>query len=166
MSYGILIDSAAIAGITLNGVDSSVLDFLNNPHMVGFSVLPVFIVPIEKDNIAGSGFVVSILPKPTLLEPVRALHTACKFRDNAGVDISALVSTPRNKAGAPFYTGVEAVPRPVRYTAHIADLRKSDRNDCSVLGVDTVKNGAPHTAVFFGKKLGKLFPLVVIVVLY
>ena len=61
---------------------------------------------------------------------------------------------------APFHTGVKAVPRPIGVAAHIADLRKSDRNDFSVLGVDTVKNDAPHTAVFFGKKLGKLFSLV------
>ena len=37
--YGIVILSAAIAGIALYGVNCAVLDFLNDTHMVGFSVL-------------------------------------------------------------------------------------------------------------------------------
>ena len=92
--YGIVIFSAAIAGISLHGVDSSVLYFLNDTHMVGFSVLPVFIVPIKKDNITGSGFVTVVLPKSAISEPFNTPNTACKFRDNACVNMAALVSAP------------------------------------------------------------------------
>ena len=39
MPHGILIDTAAIAGIALYSANCSVPDFLNNSHMVGFSVV-------------------------------------------------------------------------------------------------------------------------------
>ncbi len=39
MSHGIVIFSAAIAGIALHGVNDTVLNFLNDTNMVGFSVL-------------------------------------------------------------------------------------------------------------------------------
>lgn len=46
MSHRILIDTAAIAGIALYGVNNTVLDFLNNSHMIGFIVT----LPIKEDN--------------------------------------------------------------------------------------------------------------------
>lgn len=102
MSYGILIYSAAIAGISLHGVDDTVLDFLNNSYMIGFSVA----VPIKENNHTGSRLGRSVNPLSSVLEPLNAIDAACKFRDNPGINIAALVSAPAHETGTPFHTGV------------------------------------------------------------
>ena len=54
-----------------------------------------------------------------IVQMVRALPlTACKAR----FTFSCLVIAPGYEAGAPFHTGVKAVPAPVGITAHIAHL--------------------------------------------
>ena len=58
MPYRILIDSEAISGIALYSINNTILDFLNDSYMIGFSVLQTwraFGVPIEKDNDTGRG---------------------------------------------------------------------------------------------------------------
>ena len=51
---------AGIAAIALNGIDSIILDFFNDTHMVGSAVT----LPIEKDNITCFWRVASVLPLP------------------------------------------------------------------------------------------------------
>ena len=163
MPHGILLLSAAIAGITLDGVDNAVFAFLHNANMIGLPILrtgAAFIVPIEENDLTGGRLKAAVLPLSTILEPLDTVDTACKFRDHAAVDIAALIRTPAHKAGAPFHTTFKAVPRPVGLTAHISDLRQRHRNDSIVPGIDAVKDGRPHTAVFLGKQFGKLLPLV------
>lgn len=105
MPYGILIDSAAIARIAFYGVNDTVLDLLNDTHMIGFSVLcarRTFIVPIKENNHTGNRFGRSVNPLFSVFKPLCAVDAACKFRDIACVDIATLIGTPRNKASAPF----------------------------------------------------------------
>ena len=45
--------TAAIAGIAFDGVDTAILHFLHDANMIGRTVL-TSIIPIEKDNVAGS----------------------------------------------------------------------------------------------------------------
>lgn len=135
MSHRILIDSTAIAGITLHGVNDTVLDFLNDTHMIGFSVA----VPIKENNHTGNRFGRSVKPLSSVLKPLNAVDTACKFRDNPSINISALISTPAHETSAPLYTGVKAVPRPIRLTADIADLRECNGYNLSISARNSVK---------------------------
>lgn len=163
MSHGILVLSAAIAGIALYGVDNAVFAFLHDADMIGLPILragAAFVVPIKEDDLTGGRFKAAILPLSTIFEPLHPIDTACELRDNAAVDIATLIGTPAYKAGAPFHTGVKAVPRPIGLTAHIADLRQGHSDDSIVLGIDAVKDGRPHTAVFLGKQFRELLPLV------
>ena len=163
MPHGILLLSAAIAGITLDGVDNAVFAFLHNANMIGLAILragAALIIPIEENDLTGRRFKAAVLPLVTVFEPLDTIDTACKFRDHAAVDIAALIRTPAHKAGAPFHTGVKAVPRPIGLTAHIADLRQGHSDDGIVPGIDAVKDGRPHTAVFLGKQFRELLPLV------
>ena len=126
MPYGILIDSAAIAGIALHGVDNAVLNLLHDPHMVGLAVLRAgrtFVVPIEENDHAGCRLCRAVQPLLTVFEPLHAACATGKFRHNAAVDIAALIGTPRYKAGTPFHTAFKSIPRSVRLSAHVADLR-------------------------------------------
>ena len=77
-------------------------------------------IPIEEDGIArGDIGVITPAPLSVRLEPGNALGlTACK----AWFGQSHLAVAPGHKAGAPFHTGVKAIPTPERLTAHIAHL--------------------------------------------
>lgn len=112
---------ASVVRIALDGIDSPILDFLHNPHVVGFPIQAIR-SPIEKDNITGAGFAASVLPQAAGFEPFLSRPHIGKFRDNVCVDIPALVGAPTHKAGAPLHTGVEAVLRPIGFAAYIADL--------------------------------------------
>lgn len=79
MPYGILIDSAAIAGIALHGVIDTVLDLLNDSHMIRFSVLcagRTFIIPIKEDNHTGYRLGRTVKPLSSVFEP---LHKRVHF---------------------------------------------------------------------------------------
>ena len=158
--YGVSVLLAHIAGITLNSVYDTVLDFLHDPHMVGITVLSIFIVPVKEDDIPRPRFMVSVLPQAPILEPLDTGATPGKLGNNTGVDIPALISTPTDKAGAPLHAGAKAIPRPVRLTAHIAKLGERYRDDLAVTSADTIKNRAPHTAVALCQQFGKLLALV------
>ena len=105
-----MIFPAAIAGIALHGEYNTVFHLFDNAYMVCLPVLwsgRTFVVLIKEDNIAGTLLIAIVLPKRPILEPLDTVDTACEFWDHASVDISALISTPRYKADAPFYTGAE-----------------------------------------------------------
>ena len=53
VSNRIAVLAAAIAGVALDGVDTAILHFLHDANMIGRTVL-TSIIPIEKDNVAGS----------------------------------------------------------------------------------------------------------------
>ena len=144
ISHGILVLSAAIAGIALDGVDDTVFAFLHDADMIGLTILRAgraFIVPIEENDLTGRRLKAAVLPLPSVFEPLNPSDTACELRNNAAVEIAALIGTPRNKAGAPFYTGIKAIPRPIGLTAHIADLRQRHRDDGIIPGIDAVEDG-------------------------
>ena len=109
----VLIDATAIAGVTLDGIDDAVFDFLNDTDMVGLTVLRAGtapVIPIEKDNHAGRGLHGIIRPLASIPEPLDTVDTACELRNDTGVDIAAFICTPADEAGAPLHTAAEAVP--------------------------------------------------------
>ena len=95
---------------------------------------------VNEDDCTRRRLIRTVCPLSSVSEPLYAVYTTGILRDNTGVDISALVGTPRNEAGTPFYTGVKSVPRPVRLTAYITYLRQGNRYDLVVAVSDTVKH--------------------------
>lgn len=113
MANRVLIDSAAVAGVALDGEDDAVFDFLDDTHMIGLTVLwagAALVIPIKEDDPAGRGLHRVICPLPTLPEPLDAVDTSGELRNDTGVDIAAFVRTPADEAGAPLYAAAEAVP--------------------------------------------------------
>ena len=162
VTYAVLVYSAAIAGVALNGIDDTVLDLLDNTGVVGLSVLRTrrtLVIPIKENNHSGDRLGRAIYPLSTVFEPLDAVHTACIFRNDPGVDIAALIGTPTYKASTPFHSASEAVPRPVRFAAHIAYLRKRHGDDLIVAVSDAVKYRCPNRVVLVLEQLGKILPL-------
>ena len=113
MANRVLIDAAAVAGVTLDGVDNAVFDFLDDANMISLTVLQAgvaLVVPIEEDDHTGRGLHGVIRPLPTLPEPLDAVDTSGELGNDTGVDIAAFVRTPADEAGAPLHAAAEAVP--------------------------------------------------------
>ena len=113
MPHRVLIDAAAIARVTLDGVNNAVFDLLDGTDMVGLTVLragATLVVPIEEDNHSGRGLHGVIRPLPTLPELLDTVDTACELRNDTGVDIAAFICTPADEAGTPLHTAAKAVP--------------------------------------------------------
>ena len=94
MTYAVLVYPTAITGVSLNGIDDTVFNFLDNAGVVRLSVLRTrrtFIIPIKENNHSGDRLGRAIYPLSTVFEPLDAVHTACIFRNNPGVDIAALI---------------------------------------------------------------------------
>ena len=90
MPHGILVLSAAIAGIALDGIDNAVFAFLHDADMIGLTVLragAAFVVPIEEDDHAGRGLHRVICPLPTLPEPLDTVDAACELGNDTGIAI-------------------------------------------------------------------------------
>lgn len=113
IAHRILSLPAAVAGITLHGIDNAVFTFLHDTHMVGLSVLrargAVRGIPIEEDNHARCRINAVVSPLSTVFEPLDTIHAACELRNNTIFDIAALVGAPAYKAGTPFYTALETI---------------------------------------------------------
>ena len=96
---------AGVAGVALDGVDIPILNLLDNTYMIGQTILrPGFAVgriPVKEDNHAGNRCGSSVCPLPTILEPVNAPNATGKLGNNTGINIPALVGTPRYEAGTP-----------------------------------------------------------------
>ena len=99
--------------------------------------------PVKEDNVSRFWRKAAVLPLSSFLKPFRALYAACKLRNNAVFNITALVSAPRNEAGAPHDTGIEAVPRPLGLPAYSPDLRQTHGPDIGVAYGDAVKHLRP-----------------------
>ena len=79
--------TATIAGVTLDSVDAAIFHLLHDTNMVGRTILAA-IIPIEKDNVAGTRFIAVILPQSALLEPRHTLRGAGrKLRNDASFNI-------------------------------------------------------------------------------
>ena len=77
-------------------------------------------IPIKEDNHFGDRFGRTVYPLTSIFEPLHTVDTACIFRDNARVDISALVGTPRHEAGTPFNSWAEAIPTPIKISTNVS----------------------------------------------
>lgn len=140
VSNRITILAAAIAGISLDGVDTAILHFFHNTNMVGRTILAT-IIPIEKDNIAGSRLIAVVLPQSPLLEPRHTLRcTGRKLRNDTGFNIAALVGTPANKAGAPLHSAVKTIPAPIWLAADIPHLGECHGDDLTIASADAVED--------------------------
>lgn len=82
--------SASITGITLNGINNSVLAFLHNACVVGFSIA----LPVKENDCSGCRLVITVCPLSSVFEPLSAVHTTGIFRNNTGVNISVLAKSP------------------------------------------------------------------------
>ena len=125
VTYAVLVYPTAITGVSLNGINDTVFDFLDNTGVVGLSILRTrrtLVIPIKENNHSGNrlGRTVDLLS--AIFEPLDAVHAACIFGYNTGVNIAALIGAPAYKTSTPFHTASEAIPRPVRFAAYIADL--------------------------------------------
>lgn len=107
MAHGILVLSAAVTGIPLDGIDNAVFTFLHDTYMVSLSILgagAATIIPVKENDHTRNRFRRAIQPLSSIFEPLNATNTACKLRDNTAVDVAALVGAPTHKAGTPLYT--------------------------------------------------------------
>lgn len=81
---------AAIASVAFNGVNSAVFHLFHDTHMIGKSVLwaggTIWRVPIKEDNHTRRRLCAVVSPLSTIFEPLNAIDTACKFRDDTIVD--------------------------------------------------------------------------------
>ena len=121
--------AAAIGGVALDGVNSTIFHFFHDPNMIGIAVLPIFIIPVKEDNHAGTGFKAVADPLPPVFEPLYTVDTAGEFGDNAGTKIPTFIGTPAYEAGTPFYPFCESVPTPIRFAADVADLGSRNFHD-------------------------------------
>ena len=113
MTYAVLVYPTAITGVSLNGINDTVFYFLDNAGVVGLSILRTrrtLVIPIKENNHSGNRLGRTVDPLSSIFEPLDAVHAACIFRHNPGVDIAALISTPADETGAPLHTAAEAVP--------------------------------------------------------
>ena len=117
------------------------------------------VIPIKENNHSGNRLGRAVDPLSTIFEPLDAVHAACIFGYNTGVNIAALIGAPAYKTSTPFHTASEAIPRLIRLAAHITHLRKSDGDNLILAITDAVKDCRPKGIVFVLEKLGKVFPL-------
>ena len=94
MAHAVAALPAAIAGIALHGIDHVILHPFHDAHMVRHIVLRpggAFVVPIEKHQITGARFIVSVLPLASGFEPIGAAFAASELGDHPGVNVAALI---------------------------------------------------------------------------
>lgn len=108
--------------------------------MVGLSVLAVFVIPIEEHDHSGGGFCGSWKPLASGLEPEHTISAGSELGENAQIDVAAFVGAPADKAGAPLYTALEAIPGPVEFAAYISYLRQSYCYELFIAAVDSIQN--------------------------
>lgn len=146
VSEGITSSCTAVTGVALDGIDSAVLDLLNDTNMVRQPILRTRLairrILVEEDNHAKCWFEAFVCPLTTCLEPVDAVDATGKLGNDANVNIatlvSTLVSTPANKASTPSYTRSETIPTPVRHATYVTNLRNGNSNDLIVFAIDAI----------------------------
>lgn len=82
MPHGVLVLSAAIAGIALDGVDNAVFAFLHDTDMIGLPILragTAFVVPIEENDLTSGRFKAAVLPLPTVFDHWTPLTQPANF---------------------------------------------------------------------------------------
>ena len=120
--------------------------------MVRLSILAGVIVPIKEDDHARCRFSGIAGPLASLLELVDTVGTAGEFGYHAGIDVTALVGTPADKAATPFNTALKAVLGPIGGAAHVTHLGQGHRDDLFIAAVDLVQDGRPKRAVVIAEQ--------------
>ena len=83
ISYWVAPLAAAIGGVALDGVNSAVFHLFYDAHMIGISILSIFIIPVEEDNHTGTWFKTVADPLAPVFEPLHTVDTAGKLGDDA-----------------------------------------------------------------------------------
>lgn len=82
MTYAVLVYPTAITGVSLNGINDTVFDFLDNTGVVGLSILRTrrtLVIPIKENNHSGDRLGRAVYPLSTIFEPLDAVHAACNL---------------------------------------------------------------------------------------
>ena len=85
----------------------------NNTGVFGLSVLRTrrtLVIPIKENDHSGGRLSRAVDPMSSIFEPLDAVHTACIFGYNSGVNIAALIGAPDYKTSAPLHAAAKAVP--------------------------------------------------------
>ena len=127
-SHWVTAPSAGVGAVSFYGINGSAIAFFHQSHVVRAAIT----APVEEDHITGTRFVASGLPLMMGLEPADAVSNSSELRYCTALNISALICTPGNEAGAPFHTAVETVPAPEFLSSSVADLLGSNADDLAV----------------------------------
>ncbi len=88
---------AAVSSVAFNCIDDAVLDLLANTGVISQAILrteSAFVIPVKEDDHAARWLDRVIHTLISLFKPVHSVDASGVLRDNAVLDISALVSTP------------------------------------------------------------------------
>ena len=133
VTYAVLVYPTAITGVSLNGINDTVFDFLDNAGVVGLSILRTrrtLVIPIKENNHSGDRLGCTVDPLSSIFEPLDAVHAACIFRHNPGVDIAALIGAPAYKTSTPLVNS--SMARAISCASGSDCLRSSARKSCKV----------------------------------
>lgn len=122
--------AAPTAAVSLYGVNSAVFAPLHNAHMICL----VIAVPVKKDNHPPPGPYSRPVPAAPGSELADAVLAVGKLVKAARFDVSALICTPADKAGAPVHGLVKAVPFPIKSAVTVTDLGFRNLRNSAVLG--------------------------------
>ena len=98
-------------------MDVAVLALFHDSGMVRNAIS----VPVEENDHSRLRRNAPIRPLVSGSEPLDA-HSAARILGDNIIQIAALVGTPADKAGAPFNMLCEAIPSPIGFPSHIANL--------------------------------------------
>ena len=104
VTYAVLVYPTAITGVSLNYINDTVFDFLDNTGVVGLSILRTrrtLVIPIKENDHSGDRLGRTVYPLSTIFEPLDAVHAARILRHNPGVNITALIGAPAYKTSTP-----------------------------------------------------------------
>ena len=130
-----------ISGIALDGIYDALTCPFHDSNMIRVSVLAV-IEPVEEDNVSRLRDIAGCLPESTLPEPLDTAGAGGESGQDSGIQIAALIGTPAYKAGAPLHMAFKAIPAPIEFSAHIADLGQGNGYNVCV-AVCAIDGGIP-----------------------
>ena len=125
--------------------------------MIGLTVLSFsFAIPIEVDDVAGSGDVGDglalgvgvggLLPTVAVFEPLDADAAACGLGQGPVLNVAAFIGVPGDEACAPLYAASVAYVAPVGLSG-VAHRGQSHSHNIAAAGVGTVEDTVPEAGV-------------------
>ena len=140
ISNCILLSAAAIRSIPFDGIYIAILDLLHDSGMVGYTIS----VPVEENDHSRFRCDAPVCPLVSGFEPLHTGTASSKLWDDC-IQITTFVGAPADETGTPFHMLREAVPSPIGFSSHIANLRSG--NLYNQLGVIRVIENLPQRVV-------------------